>query len=319
MRKVSLGALIMAMSVSPTAHALEFEPSEDTKVSIFGDFEPSIVSRTNANGNDRVDFVDQGSTLGARAEHKINETFTVFGQFEFEFFIDDSNNTVDFDEGYLGAQGPWGTAQAGGQENPYTYLIKDNVNIAEIAEISGGAIPQENNMAVYHSPTYQGFSVSTKVRMEGDGDPDPGPSGTAFGTVASFEREHFGVHAGVTTLDGGTDGAPNVNTEGETYGITADVSYGPAMVAAKYEQTDGNANVRDASFGALTGSVSYGPGKFYTSVQQVDRDSANDSTEFTVGADYKPIESLKLYTEAGFFDRNNDQGDVVALGAIYEF
>jgi hypothetical protein len=344
--------MLMAMSVASDAQAYEFEVRDDTKLSLYVEWAPSLKSITDSAGDSEFQYADEGSIVGIAGEHTISEEFTVYGKADFEFLSDDSEPDFTFDEGWVGARGKsWGSIQAGGQENPYTYLIADNVNVAEIAEISSGNLPPEDNMVVYQSPSISGFSVAGKVRVLGEGDPDAADNqdSTEFdvGGVLAYDHEYFGVAAGYTTVNtqtataqpaqfttitgtGGnsvtvqTAAARSGLSNGETYGITGDVSYGPAIAAVKVSETGGD-SFTDTTRMAATGIFQYGQyisagdGKVYSSVQLVDPDAGNDRTEVTVGVDFKPMDNLKLYTEAGWFDQQNDAGNVVAAGMILDF
>lgn len=337
MRNIALSALALTISFAPAAQAIDFEPTENSRFSVYGELAPSIKSETNAQGDDELQYADEGSIIGFNGEHRITDEFQVYASAEFEFFTDDTNPGFNFDEGWFGVKGDsWGRVQGGGQENPFTYLINDTVNVAEIAEITGDdQLPQEDNMIVYRSPSFGGFSVASKVRLEGEGDAQS-PAGqndneVDVGAVAGYSGERFSLRAAYTTVDAGSQANPTVNTDGEHYGVAGDVSFGPATVAAKFAKADiENSNtgntLADLTRYAGTGMFSYGQfiedgaGKLYGSVQQVERDNNNrDWTEITVGVDYKPIDNFKVYGEAGWFDRQNDAGDVIGVGAIYSF
>ena len=349
---VSMCALLMGMSVAPDAQAYEFEVQDGTKLSLFVEWAPSLKSVNDANGESEFQYADEGSIVGVAGEHEISEEFTVYGEAAFEFLSDDSDPSFSFDEGWVGARGPsWGSVQAGGQASPYSDLILDNVNIAEIAEISGGNLPPENNTVVYTSPSFSGFSVAAMARVLGDGDPDAADNQDStevdLGGVVSYDQEHFGLAAGYQTVNTqtvtdqpaqtttitGTGGnqftfvssdATTGLSDGESYGVTGDVSYGPGTLAVKVSETGGD-TFTDTTRVAATGIFRYGEyiskgaGKVYSAVQLVDPDNGDDRTEVTVGVDYKPIDNLKLYTEAGWFDRQNDAENVVAAGLILAF
>jgi hypothetical protein len=95
-------------------------------------------------------------------------------------------------------------------------------------------------------------------------------------------------------------------------------------LAVKASETGGD-SFTDTTRVAATGIfrygqyVSAGAGKVYSSVQLVDPDAGDDRTEVTVGVDFKPMDNLKLYTEAGWFDQQNDAGNIVAAGLILDF
>jgi hypothetical protein len=344
--------MLMAMSVASDAEAYEFEVRDDTKLSLYVEWAPSLKSVTNGAGESEFQYADEGSIVGIAGEHQVSEEFTVYGKADFEFLSDDSDPSFSFDEGWVGARGAsWGSVQAGGQESPYVGFIADNVNVAEIAEISAGNLPPEDNTVVYKSPSFNGFSVATMARILGDGDPDAADNQDSadfdVGGVVSYDHEYFGVAAGYQTVNTrtqtgtaptpvfgttpggtqvqiGTTGGSTELTDGETYGITGDVSYGPAIAAVKVSETGGD-SFTDTTRMAATGIFQYGQyisagaGKVYSSVQLVDPDAGNDRTEVTVGVDFKPMDNLKLYTEAGWFDQQNDAGNVVAAGLILDF
>jgi len=323
----SICAMFVAMSVAPDAQAYDFEVRDDTTLSLYVEWAPSLKSITNSSGESEFQYADEGSIVGIAGEHAVSEEFTVYGKADFEFLSDDSDPSFSFDEGWVGARGAsWGSVQAGGQESPYVGLIADNVNIAEIAEISAGNLPPEDNTVVYQSPSISGFSVASMVRILGDGDPDAADNqdSTDFdvGGVVSYDHEYFGVAAGYQTVNTrlqtatastpvfgttpggtqvqvGTTGGSTELTDGETYGITGDVSYGPAIAAVKVSETGGD-SFTDTTRMAATGIfqygqyVSVGAGKVYSSVQLVDPDAGNDRTEVTVGVDFKPMDNLKL-------------------------
>jgi hypothetical protein len=357
MKKLSISALALAaMGIAPAAQAIEFEPTDNSTFAVYGEVAPSLKSEKNGSGDWEFQYADEDSILGINGEHRITDEFQLYASAEFLFFSDDSTPSFEFDEGWFGIKGDsWGSIQAGGQENPFTYLINDNVNVAEIAEITGDdQLPPENNMFVYRSPSINGFSVAGKLRVLGEGDGVQGDvtqqDETEFdvGGVAGYSGENFTLRAAYTTVNTrtrtitnptpvfgtdpqgnqvqvGTTGGTTGFTDGAHYGVTGDVSFGPATIAAKVAEASFD-NATDLTRYAGTGIFRYGQfidqgsGKLYGSVQQVERDNNNrDWTEITVGVDYKPIDNFKVYGEAGWFDRQNDAGDVIGVGAIYSF
>jgi predicted porin len=331
---------------------MEFEPGEGTTVGVYAGFEPSIKSVTNGNGDSETEYTDEGSIIGLSGEHRINDSITVFAFGEFEFLSDDTDPSFTFDEGAFGFKGDWGKIQGGGFDSVYEDLIVDATEIAEIAEISDETLAEEDNLIAYYSPSFNGFSFRTQIRFAGDGDAiaESGQDSTelGFAIAGGYTADNWGVYAGYddlntnlataqdaqfSTLTGTGGETIEVKTSdavakfvnGETYGLAGTFAIGPAEFAAKYAETsfdnadEFDAALEDTTRAAIRGMFDYGSGKLYAAAQEVDPDNSEDRTEFTVGADYKPISNLKLYSEAGWFDRNNDAGDLVGVGAIYEF
>jgi len=352
LNKLASSALVLAAAMAPATQAMEFEPTDNTSVGVYAGFEPSVKSVTNGNGNSETDYTDEGSIIGMSGETRINSNLTVFAFGEFEFLSDDTSPSFTFDEGAFGFKGDWGKIQGGGFDSVYEDLIVDATEIAEIAEISDETLAEEDNLIAYYSPNFNGFSFRTQVRFVGDGDDlaEDSQDNTelGFALAGGYTAENWGIYAGYDDLatnpateeaaqfatltgTGGqqievkTADAVNQFVDGETYGLAGTFSVGPAQLAAKYAETNfDNADefddaLQDTTRVALRGKFNYGPGKLYAAAQEVDPDNADDRTEFTVGADYKPVSNLKLYSEAGWFDRDNDAGDLVGVGAIYEF
>lgn len=345
MKKLAISTIALSALSATSAHAVEFEPAEGASVSFYGAFEPSFKSVTNADGDGETDYGDEGSIIGFSGEYRINSSISVFGTAEFEFLSDDSDPSFVFDEGWFGFKGEqWGRIKAGGFDSVYEDLIVDTTEIAEIAEISDESLAPEDNLVAYYSPVWNGFSFRTQARVIGDGDDEAvrDQDSTEIGVAAAggYSAEQWSLHVGFddlatnvartetvkteATLANGntiTTGSKQVNAEfvdGETYGVAGDVRFGAVGLGAKWAESQFD-NAEDVTRTALRGNVGYGKGKLYAAVQSVEPDTSEDRTEFTVGVDYKPLPNLKIFSEAGWFERSNDEGDVVGVGAIFEF
>lgn len=339
MNKFSVSALVLAAGLAPAAHAAEFDVNDDTTVGVFAAFEPVFYSETDATGESRSDFTDNGSIIGFSGEHRLDNGLTVFGVAEFEFLSDNSDGSFDLDVGYLGVKGPFGRVQAGSFDSVYEDLIIDATEVAELAEISDESVSSEDNQIAYYSPDFGGFSFRAQARYIGDADSESeklagaDSAETGISLAGGYTADNWGVYAGYD--DRGSEVVDQFNANGNTagqgyadngtFGLAGIYGFGPVELAAKYavqDLEDNDPRGDDVTRVALRGTLDYGQGDVYAAVQEVANDNDNvveDRTEFTIGVNRSVSDNLLLWAEAGSFDRAEDEGDIAGVGAIYEF
>jgi predicted porin len=144
-------------------------------------------------------------------------------------------------------------------------------------------------------------------------------------------------------LDVDADGDPTEEVlgdfeAGEVYGVNFQYTMDALRLSAKYERYEsGNtAYVADENRYAVGARYGYGFGDIYGAYQYVDVGGANiadtireededigendDSrNEIVIGATYNITSSLYTFAEAAWYDASNDEGDGVAVGAVYAF
>lgn len=337
MKKLSTTALVIAAGLVSSAHAAEFDVTDNTTIGLYGAFEPILYSETDASGESRSDFGDNGSIIGVSGEQRLDNGLTLFGVAEFEFLSDSSDNDFVLDVGYLGVKGAFGRVQAGNFDSVYEDLIIDATEVAELAEITDEPFASEDNQIAYYSPSFNGFSFRTQVRYIGDADSNAiagqDSAEVGFSLAGGYSADNWGVYAGYD--DRGSEVVDQYDANGNvigqdyadngTYGVSGIYGIGPVELAAKYaiqDLEDNDPAGDDITYAALRGTVTYGPGDVYAAVQEVMHDNDDvvaDRTEFTVGVSHGVTDQLNLWAEAGYFDRENDEGDIMGVGAIYEF
>ncbi|PSJ21806.1 porin [Halomonas sp. ND22Bw] len=171
-----------------------------------------------------------------------------------------------------------------------------------------------------------------------------------FGGV-KYTAGAFSIAAVYDNLDNndgrydGVDGDGNVISgdfdAGEQYGITAQYTWDTLRVAAKVERfKSDNDFVADTNFYGLGARYGYGNGDIYGAYQYVDVgggdliDTADDAltsgdwpneredesyNEIMLGATYNVSDAMYTFVEAAWYDRDEDVGDGVAVGAVYLF
>ncbi|WP_282039189.1 porin [Halomonas alimentaria] len=127
---------------------------------------------------------------------------------------------------------------------------------------------------------------------------------------------------------------------GEQYGITAQYSVDTLRVALKLERfQDDNDEIEDVNYYGLGARYGYGMGDIYGAYQYVDvggdtflgtadsaindgdypNDSGESYNEVVLGATYNISDAMYTFVEGAWYDREEDAGDGVAVGAVYMF
>ena len=342
-RKHLLAATISAMLVAPSAQAIEFTAqeglnlAENTTFNLYGTVEPKVISEKNGNGDASTELDDEDSTLGFAVETRVSDSVTAFGQLEFEYSSDDNSGGLDNqDSAFLGVKGDFGKVQAGNFDSVYEDLIIDATEVAEDAEISDEAFAGENNQIAYYSPEWNGFSFRTQARIQGR---DEGPASedsneVGLSIAGGYTGDNLELYAGyddrkADSTDEYSDGTSIPGSDiyvGEnTYGVSGIYDMGQLEFGAKYaiqENVDNDPAGDETTFTALRGTFTQDRTEYYGAVQRVspdDETSVKERDEFTLGVSHQLYEPLSLWAETGWYDKPNDEGDNVMVGAIFSF
>lgn len=217
---------------------------------------------------------------------------------------------------------------------------------------------REGDKVQYVSPSLGGlkFAVGTQFKgnaedeVNGDGYENRGSNASFFGgvkyTVGAFSIA--GVYDDLDNYDlRGTNG--NEDIEAKAYGLNAQYTMNTLRVSGKVENTDVDYGGEDGDIMryALGARYGYGFGDVYGSYQYVDADKevaavanpagynanggghsltapgsydGDDSfNEFVLGATYNLSPAMYTFIEYAQYDRENDFGDGVSVGALYSF
>jgi predicted porin len=125
---------------------------------------------------------------------------------------------------------------------------------------------------------------------------------------------------------------------GEVYGVNFQYTIDALRLSAKYERYESGDTdyLADENRYALGARYGYGFGDVYGAYQYVDvggsdladtigannatiGDNDDSRNEIVLGATYNVTSSLYTFAEAAWYDRENDENDGVAVGAVYAF
>ncbi len=187
-----------------------------------------------------------------------------------------------------------------------------------------------------------------KASIDVTGDSD---SNASFFGGAKYTAGAFSIAAVYDNLDNndgtftGTDADGNAvggdYDAGEQYGITAQYTVDTLRMALKLERFEsGNDFIADTNYYGFGARYGYGMGDIYGAYQYVDvggdsfLDTADNAltsgdwpseredesyNEVILGATYNVSDAMYTFVEGALYDRNDDESDGVAVGAVYLF
>jgi predicted porin len=202
------------------------------------------------------------------------------------------------------------------------------------------------------------FAVGVQYKGDADDENVSGDSNAAFYGGLKYEVGAFSVAAVYDSLDnydgevtgneyyvdangnGVLDAGEEIGDfeAGDTYGVTFQYTIESLRLAAKYERYESGDTdfLPDENRYAVGARYGYGFGDVYGAYQYVDvggsdftdtigggnatiGDNDDSRNEIVLGATYNITSSLYTFAEAAWYDASNDEGDGVAVGAVYAF
>ncbi|WP_129141571.1 porin [Modicisalibacter coralii] len=212
-------------------------------------------------------------------------------------------------------------------------------------------LDREGDKIQYMSPSFGGFQFAVGSQYKGSAEAENVSSdgNASFFGGAKYSIGAFSVAAVYDNLDnydgkitgsqyiGGADDGEDFDA-GDQYGVTFQYTIESLRMALKYERYDsGNTDyLPDENRYALGARYGYGMGDIYGAYQYVDvggedigdtirdgtdsiGDNVDSRNEIVVGATYNISPAMYTFIEGAWYDRDNDENDGVAVGAVYSF
>ncbi|EPC01265.1 hypothetical protein L861_11875 [Litchfieldella anticariensis FP35 = DSM 16096] len=363
MKKTLLATAIAgALGASAAAQAATVYNQDGTKLDLYGNIQLAYANTNDADGEDRDELADNGSTFGLSGEHVITNDLIGYFKAEWEHDADEEKTAGGLntgDQAYLGLKGGFGDARLGSWDPLIDDWIADPVSNNEYFDVSDssqnilGVANREGNKLQYASPSLGGFQFAVGTQFEGDAESEnfSGSSNASAFAGLKYAIGGFSIAAVYDNLDNndGTYG-PGVVTEdhlggdyeaGDQYGITGQYTWNTLRVALKLErfESDDQSIIEDANYYGLGARYGYGMGDIYGAYQYVDiggddfldtaddcfgsgdcpNDAGESYNEFVLGATYNISDAMYTFIEGAWYDREDDEGDGVAVGAVYLF
>lgn len=334
-RKSLLATAVAAAVAAPAAQAYDIDVGEDSSLALEGTLEPAYVSTTDSNGDSASQLEDNDSTLQLEGEHVFDGNVRGFFHLEYEYDSNEATGGINAtDSAWVGLEGDFGLARTG----TYDTLLENNmhelIDPFEYASVSEEADSGEGDQVTYLSPGFgSGFSFGVEARHQGDAEGvigedipsgDAGSGGTGLAAVARFDTSNWGLSIGADTrgavpVDTNGNGTTDSYNDESTRAIGGYFNLGDLRIAGRYASEANVGNDNDVEYTGAGINYGYGAGDLYAVVQDVSPDQGTSRTETSLGVMHGLYENLSLFAEIGRFDRQNDAGDVTAVGAIYEF
>lgn len=349
MKKTLLATAIAgaAALAATSASAATVYNQDGTKLDIYGNVQLAY-SYTDELGVDggESELGDNGSTFGAKGEHKINDDIVGYFKAEWEYDADESkgsgNGLNDGDQSYVGAKGSFGDARIGSWDQLMDDWIQDPISNNEYidltdssSQITGSSQTREGNKLQYMSPVMGGLQFAVGSNFEGDGedDNDTDSNQASFFAGVKYTVGGFSIAGVYDNLD--QFEATNGSDIGDQYGITGQYTVDALRIAVKAERYDADQEDADVDYYGIGARYGYGMGDIYGGYQYVDaeanayqyagadRDAGDGDdhsyNEFNLGVTYNISSAMYTYIEYAQYDRSGDDGDGAAVGIYYGF
>lgn len=347
MKKTLLATAIAgaAALAATSASAATVYNQDGTKLDLYGNVQLAYSYVDQLGGDPESELLDNGSTLGVKGEHKINDDIVGYFKAEWEYDADEGKNDDGIgtgDQSYLGAKGSFGDARIGSWDQLMDDWVQDPLSNNEYfdlsdagTEISADSTIKEGNKLQYMSPVMSGMQFAVGSNFEGDGEQEnvTDSNQASFYAGGKYTIGGFSLAAVYDDLgqfDGVDDGTGNGQGDiGEQYGITGQYTVDALRVAVKLERYDADESNADVDFYGVGARYGYGMGDVYGAYQYVEaEDNSNLATdnggddsfnEFNLGVTYNISSAMYTYIEYAQYDRSGDDGDGAAVGIYYGF
>ncbi|MCO7231308.1 MULTISPECIES: porin [Cobetia] len=347
MKKTLLATAIAgaAALAATSASAATVYNQDGTKLDIYGNVQLAYTYIDQLGGDPESELADNGSTFGAKGEHKINDDIVGYFKAEWEYDADEAKSSEGLDTGdqaYVGAKGSFGDARIGSWDQLMDDWIQDPVTNNEYfdvtdssSNITGGSTVREGNKLQYMSPVMGGLQFAVGSNFEGDGEDEnvTDSNQASFYAGGKYTVGGFSIAAVYDDLgqfDGVDDGTGASQGDiGEQYGLTAQYTVDALRVAVKAERFAADADNADVDYYGIGARYGYGMGDVYGAYQYVDAEDGSDLAvenggddsfnEFTVGATYNISSAMYTFIEYAQYDRSGDASDGAAVGIYYGF
>ncbi|MFK4016194.1 porin [Cobetia marina] len=342
MKKTLLATAIAgaAALAATSASAATVYNQDGTKLDIYGNVQLAYLYVDQLGGDPESELGDNGSTFGAKGEHKINDDIVGYFKAEWEYDADESkgggNGLNDGDQSYVGAKGSFGDARIGSWDQLMDDWIQDPISNNEYfdltdssTQIDGDSQTREGNKLQYMSPVMGGLQFAVGSNFEGDGEDEnvTDSNQASFFAGAKYTVGGFSVAGVYDNLD--QFEATNGSDIGDQYGITGQYTVDALRIAVKAERFAGEEDDTDVDYYGIGARYGYGMGDVYGGYQYVDAednstlasDNGGDDSfnEFNLGVTYNISSAMYTYIEYAQYDRSGDAGDGAAVGIYYGF
>jgi predicted porin len=306
MKRIALAAALMA--------AFAGSAMAQSSVTLYGRLNTSIEWQDN-DVIDKTVMRNNASRWGLRGNEDLGGGLSAFFQLETGFGSDDGSGTGGFNrDAYVGLKSnSLGQIKLGKFNSALYYATIDyigmfNHNTGTTSEDNLYFLPvAQTNAVEYTSPTFGGFSFALTATA-GEGNINQSKN---FEGVLSFDAGNLHLAGGYVQAENGATGAEN-----KGWSVAASYGFGPFVVGASVNQPDIQ-GLGKAEHYTLTGMWTMGALELHGSygyITEFDFAGSQDTTQFTLGANYNLSKRTKLY--AFYFMADNGNPAIVGTGNV---
>jgi predicted porin len=295
------------------AQAVNLVETEDSKVDMYGRLVLQI-----QNTDETSEIEDNGSRIGFKINHAINDDLSTYGRVEFRFNADERQRADDgvFDDlrnTYIGLKGDFGDVRVVNFDTVYYELVSAVFDVPEdngYVTLDGGSTKGRGD-AIAYLKTAGPLDIAVQATHQPE-DPDAGQDEelNLMGAVR-YNMDAVAIGLGINQCKscvGGEDEA--------IIGASVTVKTSDAVsVYGLGETQKDNKNVY-----ALGASYGYGKGDVYTqaALEDFDDTNADELISYMIGGNYDLNEKTYLFAELYDDDSDGDNYSVT-LGARLNF
>jgi len=319
MKKSIIASAIAATVISTSAYSME-TASElaamlESMPTVYGNVQLAWGHGDEEGVGGTDGLVDNGSTIGFKHSHQINDDLKAFVKIEFDGLAADdkatskAGSTIRLDEAFFGVQGDFGRVIVGSEDSEFE---KNVATINNHWEFYGSTrdlyTTGEGDLVQYASNSMDGFKVFAAVELDSSEAPRQNPFQLGLG----YSVDALTVALAYDSNDGQGDDADG------TIGLHASYAMDNFKVTGEIQTQN---DVADSI--ALLGVYSAGANQYSLGLSQTDYEGDDKSSAIVVQALHNVSSNTYVYATAKFASDEVSNVDTdskgVAIGATYYF
>jgi len=318
MKKSIIASAIAATVLSTSAFAAqttsELAAMLESMPTVYGNIQLVVTHKDSDGSGGTSGLADNGSTIGFKHSHQINDDLKAFVKIEFDSFgADDSRNSagkLDLDEAYIGVEGSFGKVWVGSDDSVYESFMTSIDGFENLAVVPGTIYSTgEGDLVQYTSSSMDGFQVFAALELDASANDRNNP----FQLGLAYNADALTVAIAMDSNDSVSDDAKS------TFGLSAAYEMDNLTLMGEFHTIDKVNDVLAA--GAVYKS---GANQYQLTVASAKAENDDKQTIIAVQALRNVSSNMYVYAEAMFTNDSPETGSStkgkdLAVGVTYYF
>jgi len=320
MKKSIIASAIAATVLSTSAYSME-TASElaamlESMPTVYGNVQLAWAHNDVEGSGGTGGLVDNGSTIGFKHSHQINDDLKAFVKIEFDGLNADdkatskAGSTIRLDEAFFGVQGDFGRVIIGSEDSEFEKNVATiNNHWEHVGSTNTFYSTGEGDLVQYSSNSMDGFKVFAAVELDASNTENPFQIGVGYSVDALTLALAYDSNDGQNTAAKDADG---------TIGLHASYAMDNFKITGEFETTNDVADVI-----ALLGVYSAGANQYSLGLSQTDLENDDSETIVALQALHNLSGNMYVYATAAFSSAEasnvDKDSETVAIGATYYF